>query len=189
MLSAAHAKTVVLIKIAANNRTDISARFTFRGVKRVARHDASTLLTESNPMHFSKPKDLEKLRRIALNSQGLIGSAPFGKGIGGAEAAIQRLGHIQLDSISVIERTHDHICRSRLPNFKPEQNDQLPESPTVVEYWRHAAAYLPIGEYRYYLADKAAVSADTLRKGYPLVKDLGFTPKTDITKGLTRFVD
>ena len=189
MLSAAHAKTVVLIKIAANNRTNISARFTFRGVKRVARHDASTLLIASNPWHFSKPKDLEKLRCIALNSQGLIGSAPFGKGIGGAEAAIQRLGHIQLDSISVIERTLDHICRIRLPNFKPEQSNQLPESPTVVEYWRHAAAYLPMGEYPYYLADEAAVRAGTLRKGYPLVKDFGFTPKTDITKGLTRFVD
>ena len=140
-------------------------------------------------MHFSKPKDLEKLRRIALNSQGLIGSAPFGKGLSGAEAAIQHLTYIQLDSISVIERAHNHIWRSRVPNFKPEQSNQLLESATVFEYWAHAAAYLPIGEYRYYLADKAAVSADTLRKGYPLVKDLGFTPKTDITKGLTRFVD
>ena len=89
----------------------------------------------------------------------------------------------------MIERTHNHICRSRLLNFKPEQSNQLLESSTVVEYWRHAAAYLPIGEYRYYLADEAAVRAGTLRKGYPLVKDLGFTPKTDITKGLTRFVD
>jgi len=50
-------------------------------------------------MHFSQPKDLQRLRRIALNSQGLIGSAPFSKGLGGAEAAIQHLGYIQLDSI------------------------------------------------------------------------------------------
>ena len=140
-------------------------------------------------MQLSKPKDLEKLRRIALSSQGLIGSAPFGKGLRGAEAAIQHLTYIQLDSISVIERAHNHIWRSRVPNFKPEQSNQLLESATVFEYWAHAAAYLPMGEYRYYLADKAAVRAGTLRKGYPLVKDLGFTPKTDITKGLTRFVD
>ena len=118
-------------------------------------------------MHFSKPKDLEKLRRIALNSQGLIGSAPFGKGLGGAKAAIHHLSYIQLDSISVIERAHNHIWRSRVPNFKPEQSNQLLESATIFEYWAHAAAYLPMGEYRYYLADKAAVRAGTLRKGYP----------------------
>jgi len=118
-------------------------------------------------MHFSQPKDLQRLRRIALNSQGLIGSAPFSKGLGGAEAAIQHLGYIQLDSISVIERAHNHIWRSRVPDFKPEQSNQLLESATVFEYWAHAAAYLPMGEYRYYLADKAAVRAGTLRKGYP----------------------
>ena len=118
-------------------------------------------------MHFSKPKDLEKIRRIALNSQGLIGSAPFGMGLGGAEAAIHHLSYIQLDSISVIERAHNHIWRSRVPNFKPEQSNQLLESATVFEYWAHAAAFIPINEYRYYLADKAAVRAGTLRKGYP----------------------
>lgn len=166
MLLAEHAKTVVLIKIAANSRTTISARFTFRWVKRVAWQVTSTLLTDSNPMQFSKPKDLQKLRRIALNSQGLIGSTPFGKDLKGAEAAIQHLSYIQLDSISVIERAHNHIWRSRVPNFKPEQSNQLLESAKVFEYWAHAAAYLPIDEYRYYLADKAAVRAGTLRKAY-----------------------
>ena len=98
-------------------------------------------------MQFSKPKDLQKLRRIALNSQGLIGSTPFGKDLKGAEAAIQHLSYIQLDSISVIERAHNHIWRSRVPNFKPEQSNQLLESAKVFEYWAHAAAYLPIDEY------------------------------------------
>ncbi len=166
MLLAEHAKTVVLIKIAANNRTTISARFTFRWAKRVAWQVTLTLLTDSNPMQFSKPNDLQKLRRIALNSQGLIGSKPFGKDLKGAEAAIQHLSYIQLDSISVIERAHNHIWRSRVPNFKPEQSNQLLESAKVFEYWAHAAAYLPIDEYRYYLADKAAVRAGTLRKAY-----------------------
>jgi len=72
-----------------------------------------------------------------------------------------------LDSISVIERAHNHIWRSRVPNFKPEQSNQLLERATVFEYWAHAAAYLPMDEFRYYLADKAAVKAGTLRKGYP----------------------
>jgi uncharacterized protein YcaQ len=118
-------------------------------------------------MHITKTKDKDRLRRIALTSQGLIGQAPFGKGLQAATAAIQHLGYIQLDSISVIERAHNHVWRSRVPNFKAEQSNQLLEEKKVFEYWAHAAAYLPMAEYRYYLADKAAVRAGTLRKGYP----------------------
>lgn len=104
---------------------------------------------------------------MALASQGLIGNAPFGKGQNGAIKAIEHLSYIQLDSISVIERAHNHIWQTRVPNFKPAHSNQLLESAVVFEYWAHAAAYLPISEYRYYLADKAAVRAGTLRKGYP----------------------
>ena len=118
-------------------------------------------------MQIRKPKDMDRLRRIALASQGLIGRAPFGKGLNGAVKAIAHLGYIQLDSISVIERAHNHVWQSRVPNFRPEQSNELLEDATVFEYWAHAAAYLPMSEYRYYLPDKAAVRAGTLRKGYP----------------------
>ncbi|HCG71443.1 MAG TPA: winged helix-turn-helix domain-containing protein, partial [Gammaproteobacteria bacterium] len=69
-------------------------------------------------MRITKTKDKDRLRRIALTSQGLIGQAPFGKGLQAATAAIRHLGYIQLDSISVIERAHNHVWRSRVPNFK-----------------------------------------------------------------------
>ena len=117
-------------------------------------------------VHLSNPKDLDRLRRIALDSQGLIARAPFGKGATGAIKAIEHLSYIQLDSISVIERAHNHIWRSRVPDFTPDQSNKLLEGGQVFEYWAHAAAYLPINEYRYYLADKAAVKDGTLRKGY-----------------------
>lgn len=116
-------------------------------------------------MQISSTKDMQKIRRTALASQGLIGKTPFGKGSSGAISAIAHLSYIQLDSISVIERAHNHIWRSRVPDFQPEQSNQLLEAGKVFEYWAHAAAYLPINEYRYYLADKAAVRAGTLRKG------------------------
>ena len=117
-------------------------------------------------VYLSNPKDLDRLRRIALDSQGLIGSAPFGKGATGAIKAIEHLSYIQLDSISVIERAHNHTWRSRVPDFTPNQSNKLLEGGQVFEYWAHAAAYLPINEYRYYLADKSAVKDGTLRKGY-----------------------
>jgi uncharacterized protein YcaQ len=117
-------------------------------------------------VQIRKTKDLDRLKRLALASQGLIGRSPFGTGTSGAIKAIEHLSYIQLDSISVIERAHNHIWRSRVPDFRPDQSNQLLEDAQVFEYWAHAAAYLPIREYRYYLADKSAVKDGTLRKGY-----------------------
>ena len=125
------------------------------------------LLTQATEaVQIKKTKDLDRLKRLALASQGLIGRSPFGTGTSGAVNAIERLSYIQLDSISVIERAHNHIWRSRVPDFTPDQSNHLLEDAQVFEYWAHAAAYLPIGEYRYYLADKAAVKDGTLRRGY-----------------------
>ena len=120
-------------------------------------------------MQIRKTKDLDRLKRLALASQRLIGRSPFGTGTSGAIKAIEHLSYIQLDSISVIERAHNHIWRSRVPDFRPDQSNQLLEDAQVFEYWAHAAAYLPIKEYRYYLADKSAVKDGTLRRGY--IKD------------------
>ena len=117
-------------------------------------------------MQIRKTKDLDRLKRLALASQRLIGRSPFGTGTSGAIKAIEHLSYIQLDSISVIERAHNHIWRSRVPDFRPDQSNQLLEDAQVFEYWAHAAAYLPIKEYRYYLADKSAVKDGTLRRGY-----------------------
>ena len=117
-------------------------------------------------MQIRKTKDLDRLKRLALASQGLIGRSPFGTGTSGAIKTIEHLSYIQLDSISVIERAHNHIWRSRVPDFRPDQSNQLLEDAQVFEYWAHAAAYLPIKEYRYYLADKSAVKDGTLRRGY-----------------------
>jgi uncharacterized protein YcaQ len=128
------------------------------------------LLTQANrAVQIRKTKDLDRLKRLALASQGLIGRSPFGTGTSGAIKAIEHLSYIQLDSISVIERAHNHIWRSRVPDFRPDQSNQLLEDAQVFEYWAHAAAYLPIKEYRYYLADKSAVKDGTLRRGY--IKD------------------
>jgi uncharacterized protein YcaQ len=125
------------------------------------------LLTQANrAVQIRKTKDLDRLKRLALASQGLIGRSPFGTGTSGAIKAIEHLSYIQLDSISVIERAHNHIWRSRVPDFRPDQSNQLLEDAQVFEYWAHAAAYLPIKEYRYYLADKSAVKDGTLRRGY-----------------------
>ena len=102
-------------------------------------------------------KDLQKIRRLALHAQGLTPARAFGRGATAALSAIQHLGYVQLDSISVIERAHNHTWFSRVPNFNPDLSNQLLEQGNVYEYWAHAAAYMPIEDFRFSLIDKARV--------------------------------
>jgi uncharacterized protein YcaQ len=65
---------------------------------------------------------------------------------------IEELGYIQIDTISVIERAHHHTLWTRLPTYKQNMLDELlAVDRTVFEYWGHAASYLPMKDYRFYL--------------------------------------
>jgi hypothetical protein len=92
-----------------------------------------------------------RLRRIALDHQGLLRRAPFGSGLPGARRAIERLGYVQIDTISVISRAHDHVLQVRVPGYTPDLLDRLQAEGSVFEYWAHAAAYLPTRDYRFAL--------------------------------------
>ena len=65
--------------------------------------------------------------------------------------AIEQLGYVQIDTISVVARAHHHILRSRVPNYQPVHLDRLQREGQIFEYWYHAAAYLPMRDYRYAL--------------------------------------
>jgi len=97
------------------------------------------------------------LRRLALEAQGLLKTKTFGTGLTGTRKAIQHLGYIQLDTISVIERAHHHVLYSRVPNFKPAMANKLLNNKHVFEYWSHAAAFLPIEDFRFSLPYKHAI--------------------------------
>jgi uncharacterized protein YcaQ len=69
-----------------------------------------------------------------------------------AAALLSRLGYVQIDTISVVERAHHHALWSRLASYSPPLLDELQGEPRLAfEYWAHAAAYLPIEDYRYCL--------------------------------------
>lgn len=78
-------------------------------------------------------------------------NAPFGRGITATRKAIEQLGYVQIDTISVVARAHDHVLRTRVPNYTPGHLDRLQRNGHVFEYWYHAAAYLPMRDYRYAL--------------------------------------
>lgn len=101
----------------------------------------------------------ERLRRIALRAQGLLSTQAFGRGQRGAQAAIEHLGHVQIDTISVVERAHHHVLFSRVPDYQPDHCEQLLQQGRIFEYWAHAAAFLPMTDFRYSLPYKSAIKA------------------------------
>lgn len=98
-----------------------------------------------------------QLRHLALSRQGLTASAAFGNGAGGVRRAIEHLGYIQIDTLSVIERAHHHVLWTRIPDYRPEHLHQLVRKRDVFEYWFHAASYLPMRDYRFSLPQKSAI--------------------------------
>ena len=97
--------------------------------------------------------------KIAVISQGLHKSNAFGQGVKGAAAAINHLSYIQIDSISVIQRAHHHCLWSRVKNYQVDFIEQLITKKQIFEYWAHAAAYLPMQDYRFSLPKKQAIAA------------------------------
>ena len=101
-----------------------------------------------------------KLRRIALNQQGLLRTDAFGRGKRATLRAIEQLGYVQIDTISVVERAHHHVLWSRVGNYSPGFLDKLVRERKVFEYWFHAAAWLPMAEYRFALPRMAQMHGE-----------------------------
>ena len=80
-------------------------------------------------------------RKLALAAQGLLGPRPNG----GPTAMLDRLQAVQLDTISVLARSHELVAYARLGPIGRERIEQAywgPKSATF-EYWSHAACILP----------------------------------------------
>ena len=95
---------------------------------------------------------VETIRKLALQAQGLQGRWPLPGGANSVEHVVERLGYVQIDTIAVVERAHHHTFWARFPGYTPDMLHDLQASKRgVFEYWRHAACYLPMSDYRYYV--------------------------------------
>ena len=65
-------------------------------------------------------------------------------------AIIQRMGVLQIDSISVVARSPYLVLWSRLGAYDPIWLDELLAEGKLFEYWSHAACFLPIEDYGLY---------------------------------------
>jgi len=90
-------------------------------------------------------------RRLALSTQGLASQQLFGADLSGTRSAIEHLGYVQIDTLSIVERAHHHVLWNRVPDYDPLHLNQLIREQHIFEYWYHAASYLPMRDYRYAL--------------------------------------
>ena len=97
------------------------------------------------------PMSPAELVQLSLHQQGLLQSA---HGKAGTLQAISQLGYVQIDSINVVERAHHHVLHSRVSDYQPQWLAELLAEKQVFEYWSHAAAYLPMTDFRFSLYRK-----------------------------------
>ena len=98
---------------------------------------------------------LAQARRLTL-SAGAGFHRPQGHGPAAVADLVDRIGYVQIDTISVVERAHHHILATRIPGYQSEWLDRA----SVFEYWAHAAAYLPWRDFRYTLPRKERIKAN-----------------------------
>jgi len=109
---------------------------------------------------------VSRARKLAIWCQGLDDRRQLPPGKEGAAQIIERLGHVQIDTIAVVERAHHHQLWSRCPDYSPAMLHELQATDRrVFEGWTHAASYIPMCDYRFYLPGmRAAADAPRTRE-------------------------
>ncbi|MFT4547041.1 MAG: hypothetical protein ACI9UA_003918 [Pseudoalteromonas tetraodonis] len=102
---------------------------------------------------------IQQARKLVLLSQRVLPARQAGCAMAATLSAIEHLGYVQIDAISAIQRAHHHTLWNRNPRYQSAQLDQLIADQQVFEYWSHAAAYLPMRDYRFSLPRKQALAS------------------------------
>jgi hypothetical protein len=109
---------------------------------------------------------LEEARRMTLRAQGFLGVTPWRATRSGVAAMLRRIGAVQLDTISVLARSHELVAYARLGPVPREQVEQAywhPAKPIAFEYWAHAACVLPVEQWPYFAFRRRAFRARGVR--------------------------
>jgi uncharacterized protein len=86
---------------------------------------------------------LTSLRRLGVATQGYTPRFRRARS-GEVEDAIRRLGAVQLDSITAVDRAHRLTLSSRIGAYSEPELQGLLTAGRVFEYWAHEACLLPI---------------------------------------------
>jgi uncharacterized protein YcaQ len=89
---------------------------------------------------------LAEVRRRVVQAQGYA-SRPRSGTSGEVVETIRRVGCVQLDSISTVERSHRIALGSRIGAYPEASVSRLLREGRLFEYWAHEACLLPVEDY------------------------------------------
>lgn len=92
---------------------------------------------------------LQQLRQFTIATQGLNATQQTATSYAQSLAVIEQLGYVQIDSLSVVERAHHHVLWNRVQGYQHADLNTLLQQKQIFEYWFHAAAYLPMRDFRF----------------------------------------
>ncbi|MHA1137897.1 MAG: winged helix-turn-helix domain-containing protein [Candidatus Thorarchaeota archaeon] len=130
---------------------------------------------------------VEEARRLILDVQGLRTSKPCRSTMDVAK----RIHNIQIDTISVVSRSHNLITFNRFPQYKEGDIWELAKKADLFEYWSHSMCMMPIETYpfsvwrcQFYPGNRtkkwALKQKDTIDQVYQHVKKNGVTNSASI---------
>ena len=114
---------------------------------------------QDRPAGQERQLSADEERRITLYAQGFLGADGRRGGVAGM---LRRIGAVQLDTISVLARSHELVPYARLG---PVGRDAVEKAywpatkPTTFEYWAHAACVLPLEHWPYYALRRRSIAA------------------------------
>ena len=104
-------------------------------------------------MTASIPVTREDVKRLSVYKQGLH-QRPAASDQAALKRIIERIGLLQLDSISVVARSHYLVMLARAGLYDPADLDALLDEGFLFETWAHAMCQLPSAHYPWYHAYK-----------------------------------
>ena len=92
-----------------------------------------------------------QVKRLAVYKQGLHQRPPSSSGAE-LKRIIERIGLLQLDSISVVARSHYLVMLARAGLYNPADLDALLDDGFLFESWAHAICQIPMAHYPFFHA-------------------------------------
>jgi uncharacterized protein YcaQ len=111
------------------------------------------------PVRDDRELSPDEVRRITLYAQGFLGVS--GRR-GGVTGVLRRVSAVQLDTISVLARSHELVAYARLGPVGRDTVEKAywpARTPKTFEYWAHAACILPLADWPYYAWRRRAITA------------------------------
>jgi uncharacterized protein YcaQ len=123
---------------------------------------------------------IKTARKIVLNAQMLEGGATLPQDKEGLAAIVDQLGYIQIDTLSVVKRSHHLVPWTRFPGYHETMLHELhAQDRRLFEFWGHAMCYLPMADYRYFMPrmrhftnPKTRWAKERMKLGGPLMEPI-----------------